>query len=237
MPNSYFKFKEFSVNQDRCAMKVGTDGVLLGAWSNISNVKNILDIGTGTGLISLMLAQRSNAIIDSIEIDMDAFIQASENFKESKWKERLNPHFCSLQNYLPENLRYDLIVSNPPYFSNSFKPNAFSRTVARHTESLSFDTLITHGAGLLKENGRLSVIIPFESGIAFIEVAKKEKLFLKRYCEVKPSFDKSPKRVLLDFQLNYSGNIAEDSLNIEGEKRHQYTSEYRALTKDYYLKF
>ena len=162
MRNQFFKFKQFSVNQDNCAMKVGTDGVLLGAWCDVESAKMVLDIGTGTGLIALMIAQRTDcALIDAVEIDKSAYVQASGNFKDSRWCGRIGVFNLDFKQYVDEcNTKYDLIVSNPPYFENSLKSSNLERTMARHTDSLSFDELL-HGASmLLSESGIISLIVP-----------------------------------------------------------------------------
>ena len=236
MANQHFNFKQFSINQDKCAMKVGTDGVLLGAWCRIESSETILDVGTGTGLIALMLAQRSSADIEAIEIEVEAYNQANENFKNSQWQNRLIIHLGSFENFLPKK-KYDLIVSNPPYFSNSYKPSDNSRKTARHTETLNFETLIKHSAKLLNTNGKLAVIIPFESEKFFIETAAKENLFLKHKCQIKPTYLKSPNRLMLYFELNYFGIVEEEILVISESERHHYTQEYKRLTRDFYLNF
>lgn len=230
-----FQFKHFSITQEHAAMKVGTDGVLLGAWSR-SVEGNILDIGTGTGLIALMLAQRTKtALIDAIEIDKTASKEAQANFNNSKWKSTLTIVNQSLQNYLP-NKKYHLIVSNPPFFIDATKAPEISRNTARHTDNLSFSELINSVCSLLTEEGIFSLILPTREANQFIELAQTKQLWLNRKCLVKPNPTKTPKRVLMEFSFKNIPTV-EETLTIEAEKRHQYTKEYISLTKDFYLKF
>lgn len=236
MSQTYFQFKKFRIDQDKCSMKVGTDGVLLGAWCDVANCKKILDVGTGTGLITLMLAQRSLANIDGIEIDEEAVIQASANFKNSIWSNRIKIYHSLFQNFTCEK-KYDLIVSNPPFFSNSFKSPIHSRNIARHTESLSFESLIQNSVNHLNDNGKLCVIIPFEMGERFIQLCRQENLMVKRICEVKTSPLKTPKRLLLEAKKEYNGLCTKEIITIETGTRHSYSSEYIELTKDFYLNF
>ena len=216
-------------------MKVGTDGVLLGAWSKAIE-GNILDIGTGTGLIALMLAQRTQtALIDTIEIDEAASKEAQENFNNSNWKDRLTISNISLQNYQP-NKNYDLIISNPPFFINATKAPKATRNNARHTDTLSFDELIDSVKRLLANTGIFSLILPLNEANHFIKLALQSKLFLNRKCLVKPNPSKSAKRVLMEFSFS-ERELVEEELTIETENRHEYTKEYISLTKDFYLKF
>lgn len=237
MANSYFQFKQFIIEQDKCAMKVGTDGVLLGAWTDVSDTNNILDIGTGTGLISLMLAQRSqpNTPIDAIDIDQGAFYQASENIERSIFKDKINCKLYALQGYVDVTLnKYDLIVSNPPYFSQSLLSPNKQRTLARHTDSLSINDLLVYSAKLLSPKGRLSVIYPHSEKDKCIDVALKQSLFVSKITNVYPRKDNSqPKRVLLEFST-INSNITETDITIETE-RHVYSSEFKLLVKDFYL--
>lgn len=241
-----FQFKQFTIHQDRTAMKVGTDGVLLGAWAPIApNASRLLDIGTGTGLIALMIAQRlQNADdkleIDAIDIDQSSIEQAAENIANSPFARYITTHHTSLQDHNPE-AKYDAIVCNPPYFVASLKcPNA-ARTQARHTDSLSFDDLLQHSARLLNDGGSLSVILPITEGNQLIALAPQYSFTLTQLVHVLPTPTSQPKRLLLQFvkqnsQLNHSSRlISHSSLTIE-ITRHQYTPEYIALTRDFYLK-
>lgn len=236
MSQTYFQFKKFRIDQDNCSMKVGTDGVLLGAWCDVGNCKRILDVGTGTGLIALMLAQRSPANIDGIEIDEAACIQATTNCKNSIWNDRIKIYLSPFQDFISEE-KYDLIVSNPPFFSNSFKSPIHSRNIARHTESLSFENLIQNSVNHLKENGKICVVIPFESGNRFMQLCQQEKLMIRRSCEIKTFPSKTPKRLLLEVEKNYTGGSTNESIIIETGIRHSYSSEYIELTKEFYLNF
>ncbi len=237
MANAYFKFKEFTIYQDKCAMKVGTDGVLLGAWTQVSNASYILDIGTGTGLLALMIAQRSDAIIDAIEVDRDAFEQAGYNFKISSWKERISAYHMSLQEFTKKiKMKYDVIVCNPPFFSNAFHSTEYQRNLARHTISLSLSELITSFGKLLKQNGSASLILPAGDENEFREQILKHKLHINRLTYVKPNSLKKPNRMLIEVSYNEIEYFP-DELVIEEKRRHDYTSHYKNLTKDFYLAF
>tara|TARA_B110000467_G_C18248153_1_gene438723 strand:- start:195 stop:896 length:702 start_codon:yes stop_codon:yes gene_type:complete len=230
---STFKFKQFEIAQDKCAMKVGTDGVILGAWTVCNKATNILDIGCGTGLISLMLAQRNDAaVITGIEIEENAFLQSLDNFNNSKWSKRLSIIHTSLQDFSSET-KFDLIVSNPPFFTDSTQANNQYRKLARSTNSLNFKELISKSKILLSENGIFSVIIPFPRKEEFISVALENNLYLRRICNVKGTANSLVKRVLMQFN-NSQNTILEENLIIEKE-RHQYTKEYISLCKDFYL--
>ena len=231
---SAFKFKQFEIAQDKCAMKVGTDGVLIGAWTACNKATNILDIGCGTGLISLMLAQRNDAaVITGIEIEENAFLQSQDNFNNSKWSNRLSIIHTSLQDFSSET-KFDLIVSNPPFFTNSTQANNQYRKLARSTNSLNFKELISKSKILLSENGIFSVIIPFPRKEEFISIALENHLFLSRICSVKGAENSPVKRILMEFN-NSQKTILEENLMIEKE-RHNYTDKYIDLCKDFYLK-
>jgi tRNA1Val (adenine37-N6)-methyltransferase len=233
MPNPYFKFKQFTVYHDRCAMKVGTDGVLLGAWTNVENIKNALDIGTGSGLIALMLAQKNRDMsIDVIDIDRSAVEQAGENAMRSSFSSQIRCFNISLQEFASDcNRKYDLIVSNPPYFDQSLKSPEKNRSVARHTDSLPVDELLKLSSKLLTIDGRLSVIYPFEYKNYLLQ---QDHLFVNRVTNVYPVSDSLPKRVLIEFSKQRSP-LEENDLLIE-KKRHVYSDEFVSLAKDYYLK-
>ena len=236
--NSYFQFKQFRIVQERSAMKVGMDGVLLGAWANALEAKRMLDIGTGTGLIALMLAQK-NALskIDAIEIDRDACEEAVLNVQQSVWNGRIMVHCQLFQEFVAETEnKYDLIVSNPPFFSNGVKAQAETRAQARHADVLPLDVLISGATKLLNENGRIALVLPIEQLQDVENLAKISGLFLSRLCRVKPNPVKRDFRILIEL-CNRPSTLQEETLMIEFEKHHDYTPEYRELTKDFYLKF
>lgn len=230
-----FNFKQFSIQQNNTAMKVGTDGVLLGAWTTVKN-GTILDIGTGTGLIAIMLAQRSKtALIDAIEVEEDAHNQAKENISSCNWKNRISAHHLPIQNFKPTT-QYDLIISNPPFFLASTKAPNEERNTARHTDSLSFDDLIASVIRLLNSEGIFSLILPINEAELFINIATTQHLFLNKKCVIKPNPTKPAKRVLMEFSFSKTDIVSEE-LTIETATRHQYTKEYISLTQDFYLKF
>lgn len=218
-------------------MKIGTDGVLLGAWTSLKNKPNsILDIGTGTGILALQLAQLSNAeIIDAIELDPNAFEQAVENFENSNWGDRLFCYHASVQEFVQEiDNKYNLILSNPPFYNDNFESKNQARNIARFTSSLSFNNLLISVSELLDNNGFFSTIIPFKEELGFIELASRVDLFPSRICRVKGSPNSNIKRSLLEFSFRESV-IEFSELTIEIE-RHQYTDDYIKLVQDFYLK-
>ena len=221
-------------------MKVGTDGVLLGAWCSLENYpKTILDIGTGTGIISLMLAQRSSAIsIDGVEIDKSAFEQTVDNFENSDWSDRLYCYNTSFQKFVDESnneaIKYDLIVSNPPFYKEDYITKNISRNKARFSQFLSFKELTQGVSKILSKSGFFSTIIPFKEESAFIGLAQQNSLFLNKLCRVKGNKNSEIKRCLLTFSFNKK-ETKETNLIIENS-RHKYTKEYVELTNSFYLK-
>ncbi len=237
MSNKPFIFKEFTVNQDKCAMKIGTDGVLLGAWTPTHHEPNsILDIGTGTGVIALQLAQRTDAeTIDALEIDDNAHEQAVENFENSHWGDRLFCYHASLALFTEEiDDTYDLIVSNPPFYTDDFESDNEERNRARFTSSMSFETLLLSVSQLLSQEGLFSVIIPFKEEQPFMAIAKKVNLHPTRICRVKGHAASATKRSLLTFSFRESE--PEITTLIIETARHQYTKDYVDLVQDFYLK-
>lgn len=232
-----FQFKKFTVLQDKCAMKIGTDGVLLGAWCPIENNPfSVLDIGAGTGILSLMLAQRSNAEqIDAIEIDEEAFEQCVENFEASPWSDRLFCFHAGLDEFMdePED-EYDIIISNPPFYTEDYKTEDEQRDLARFADAMPFEDLVDAANLLLSENGIFSVIIPFKEEEKFLALAKDFELYPFKITHVKGTPTTEIKRSLLAFS-RIKKETAIDELIIE-TARHQYTKEYISLTKDFYLK-
>lgn len=232
-----FTFKQFTVHQDRCAMKIGTDAVLLGAWVNLDQQPNsILDIGAGTGVIALQLAQRSTAeLIDAVEIDDAAYEQCTDNFELSPWGDRLFCYHASIQEFASEmDQGYDLIVSNPPFYSDAYKSGDSQRDAARFNDALPFDHLAICAAHLLTESGTFALIIPSKEEKDFVTVAQKAGLFVKRRCGVMGNPKADEKRVLIELTKSNQQTQLE-SIVLETE-RHQYTPEYTALVKDFYLK-
>lgn len=219
-------------------MKVGTDGVLLGAWAPIDhNPYSILDIGAGTGLIALMLAQRSFAEqIDALEIDEEAYEQATDNFENSPWNDRLFCFHAGLDEFVdePED-EYDLIVSNPPFYSEDYKTESEQRDLARFADAMPFEDLIEAADLLLSENGILAIIIPYKEEEKFITLAKEFELYPVKITRVKGTPTTEIKRSLLAFSRKQTNNYFIDELIIE-TARHQYTPEYIELTKEFYLK-
>jgi len=218
-------------------MKIGTDGCLLGAWTDIENSESILDIGSGSGVVALMLAQRSKAAIDAVEIDHEAFMQANDNFLKSPWNERLHIFHSSIQEYTKTcDKQYDLIVSCPPYFLNSMKAPDKKRKLARHTDSLTFEELLSASLRLLKPNGKFCVIIPFDLNKLFCDKALIEGYYVSKATEVIPKEGKEPLRILL--QMERKKKIcATDSMTILAKEGKAYTPEYIELTKDFYINF
>jgi len=235
--NKPFKFKQFTIHQDRCAMKIGTDGVLLGAWTSLENCpSSILDIGSGTGLIALMLAQRSSAkVIDAIEIDENAYEQCVENFEASPWGDRLFCYHAGLDEMAQEiEKQYNLIVSNPPFYTEEVSSGNNSRDIARQNSALPFDELLESVSKLLSAEGTFSVVIPFKEEKNFVELAQGNGLYPKRIMHVKGNATAQVKRSLIQFCFIKMNPIVKE-LNIE-IKRHEYTLEYTELTKAFYLK-
>lgn len=232
-----FKFKQFTIQQDKCAMKIGTDGVLLGAWVSIPLSSNtILDIGAGTGLIALMLAQRSAAEnIEAIEIDDAAYEQCVDNFEDSPWGDRLFCYHAGLDELVAEiDESYDLIVSNPPFYTEQVSTGDDSRDRARQNNALPFDELLDAVVQLLHPEGSFAVIIPFKEESDFLKMANELGLYPSRITNVRGNANAPVKRSLLQFTFEDRVPIKEE-LVIELE-RHQYTKDYKELVHAFYLK-
>ncbi len=238
MPNNYFEFKQFTIHHDKCGMKVGTDGVLLGAWANIENAEKILDVGTGTGLIAIMLAQRAtNAMIEAVEVESNAFEQAKINISFCPWKNRINIHNTSFQTYCSNTkVQFDLIICNPPYFKNSLKANEKKRNIARHSDILSNIDLLHGSSKILSSFGRFAVIMPYSEGCTLIVEATRNGLFCIRKTNVKTKPAAPVKRLLLEFS-RIPGFCSDDNLIIGKDDAKNYSVKYKQLTKDFYLAF
>lgn len=236
MSKKPFQFKQFTIQQDKTAMKVGTDGVLLAAWVDIKpEVFSALDIGAGTGLIAIMIAQRCNAeLIDAVELNDDAYEQTVDNFEASNWGDRLFCYHASLKEFTDEiDDTYDLIVSNPPFYTSTYKELSDDRAMARHSGSLPYDELLKSVTKLLSENGSCAFILPYDEEDNFVTFAKTNKLFPNRITRVKGTVDSPIKRSLIQLSF-FESKLIQDELIIEIE-RHNYTSEYLELVKDFYL--
>jgi tRNA1Val (adenine37-N6)-methyltransferase len=237
MPNDFFAFKQFVIKQSKCAMKVNTDGVLLGAWVVPNGSKNILEIGTGTGVIALMLAQKSSAKITAIDIDKESSEQAKLNVEESIFNnvEVLHTSFQALTQNTQD--KFDLIVTNPPYFIGSLKSNNETRTNARHTATLPFEDIITGVKKLLNEKGKFCLILPTNEAAIFREMAQNKGLYLSKLLRVRTRSDRdTEKRHLMQFEFKET-EFSESTLIIESDRNMNYSDEYKELTKDYYLNF
>ena len=233
-----FQFKQFKIKQDKCAMKIGTDGVLLGAWASLENQPfSILDIGAGTGVIALMLAQRSFAeLIDALEIEENAYEQCVDNFENSDWGDRLFCYHAALDEFAEEmeGETYDLIISNPPFYDENFTSTEENRNLARFTEALPFEDLVKYSAQLLAEKGKFCTIIPHKNEEEFIQLASKEKLFPQKITRVRGHKNSPIKRSLLQFGFEQT-TLETSELIIEID-RHVYTEDYKNLVRDFYLK-
>ena len=235
MKKPLFRFKQFDVAHDQCAMKVNTDGVLLGAWAEVNDAKSILDIGTGTGVIALMLAQRnSEAIIDAIDIDKDACKQARENFKQSKWSEQLNVFHSPLQGFTPGK-KYDAIISNPPYFIDDFKTGNPQKDIAKHSVALSYGQLIVGISQLLSEEGKVFLVLPSFQYSKIETIAGRENLFITKAAEVIAVEGKPPYLLLVQLERSKK-QFSKERVTIQNSDGN-FTDEYKLLTKEFYLKF
>ena len=236
MANDYFRFKQFTVRQDRCAMKVGTDGTLLGAWVGADNCRHILDAGTGTGLIALMLAQRCpDALIDALDIDADASRQAKENVDDSPFAGRIRIIHAAFSDYaLATALKYDLVVSNPPYFVRSLKNPDMRRRIARHADTLPLEELMGKGRGLLAPQGRIALVLPAGREEELCALACREGLHFVRQTAVTPVLGHAAKRILAELSASPASCPERDTLVIE-KSPGEYTGDFVALTRAFYL--
>jgi tRNA1Val (adenine37-N6)-methyltransferase len=238
MPNKSFSFRQFTVNQDKCAMKVGTDGVLLGAWAEAGYAAKVLDVGAGTGVIAMMIAQRSGALIDAVEINEMAFLQAQENVAQCPWKNRITVYHQSFQHFTDHTtFHYDLIVSNPPFFRDSLKSPIPQRNLARHNEQLDYESILCHAGRILTPNGRVSLIIPYSQINAVIQSGYFQGLFPVRILKIRPVASKNYNRCLVEFVNDSQCTCTENELLVRDELSKAYTTEYKALTSDYYPGF
>ena len=234
MSNNYFKFKRFTIEQENCAMKVGTDGCLLGGWFNCAGSKRVLDIGCGTGLISIMAAQRSNAHITGVEIDDTAAVQARKNADNSPWGERIEIASCDFLEYGTDG-KFDAIVSNPPYFVNSMKCDSETRTLARHSDTLDCRMFFKKSIELLADGGCVSIVIPCDIMEEWKVAAMEQTLYPTRVTFIKTTPRKAPKRVLIEFRADSNCVAVEDTLILETSPG-EYSDDAKRILGDFYLK-
>ena len=236
MSSNYFKFKQFTVHQEHAPFKVTTDSVLLGAWADFRGAKSILDIGAGTGILSLMAAQRSLAQIVALEPDAGSFMQAGLNICASRWHKRIILINTRLQDYFPAaGLLFDAIITNPPFFVDSLPNPDAGKAMARHSLSLSHREILEAAPRLMTPSGTLQLVLPVSEAAIFIEMASSLGLHCKRKLNVKPTPAIPPSRVLMTLGCS-QGNVEESTIIIEKEGRHNYSDEYVSLTKEFYLK-
>jgi tRNA1Val (adenine37-N6)-methyltransferase len=232
-----FHFKQFDIHQDKATMKVGTDGILLGAWADISDAQTILDIGTGSGVIAIMLGQRAeSATIDGLDIDDLAYEQARENMERTPWSDRMRAFHTSVQEFAKTHEgTYDLIVSNPPFFSGGTFSHNQDRNSVRHTVKLPHGDLLMAVQKLLAPKGKFCLILPYIEGLRFQELAESYKLYCTQVTNVKTKEDRSVERLLLQFERNRE-ELREDELIIREDGDNEWTEQYMELTRAFYLK-
>ncbi len=230
MPNTYFRFRQFTVHQDRTAMKVCTDACLFGAWvaseTGNENFERVLDIGAGTGLLSLMIAQQTGAQIDAVEIEENAYAQASENFAASPWNDRLKVHYTSVQQFNPS-YRYGLIISNPPFYENDLRSPDKQKNLAMHSTHLDVDGLFDAVKRLLAPGGKMAMLVPYLRVKAIEKKISESKLFIIKKVAVKQTENHTPFRCMYLLSNVFSA-LSERKITVNDE-------EFIMLLKNYYL--
>jgi tRNA1Val (adenine37-N6)-methyltransferase len=237
MANSYFSFKQFTVRQEKAAFRVTTDSVLLGAWADLSGAERIIDIGTGTGVLALMAAQRSEAHITALEPDIPSFEEARTNVGSSPWASKISLINCSVQDFVPESgVLFDTVIINPPFFRKSLPNPDLRKANARHDLSLKPQELLLAADRLLAREGKLQLVLPLTEGMLFMKTAENHGFSCRRILRVRPNPAAAVRRVLLTLGRGKSGNAEDSILFIENGARHDYSDQYIALTKEFYLK-
>jgi tRNA1Val (adenine37-N6)-methyltransferase len=230
-----FHLKPFSLQHHRSTMKVGTDAMILGVWANVEKVSYALDIGTGCGIISLLIASRSNAKITAIDIDNESINEANENFQNSPYSDRLQAVLADLNNFsINSNTKFDLIVSNPPFFVNDLRSMDEKRKMARHSDNLSYSQLCEGVNHLISSNGKFCIVLPYEESRQFVEIAKKNALFQSKQFVIFPREGMLPNRINFEFSKNQGEKIITEKFTIRN-LNDTFTSQYIDLLKDYYL--
>jgi tRNA1Val (adenine37-N6)-methyltransferase len=236
MPENIFRFKQFSINQENCAMRINTDSIILGAWTNFNEAKKILDIGTGTGILALMAAQNNNtALIEAIEIEENAYHQAKQNVKNSLWKNRISVIHNDINIFSTRcKCQYDLIITNPPYFTNALTNHKKEKTIARHTTKLNYQDIIKTTNKLLDTNGTLNIILPAENAEEFIYLSVLSKLYVIRKLHIRSFSNQNPIRICLSLSHQSNNQTLTEIITIYNQDK-SYTKEYIALTEAFYL--
>lgn len=235
LANNYFQFKKFRINQEGSAMKVCTDSCIFGAWIKEPGAQKILDIGTGTGLLSLMIAQTHSASIDAVEINETSFMQAKENFQNSPWKNQISVFHEDINHFIPHHgVLYDLIVCNPPFFKNHFKSSNPKRNEVLHDELLSLENLIHRIKKLIKSSGIFYIMLPFWQAIHFKKLAEKENFYPVKQLNVKEKEEKEIIRTFIAYSSNKKNAVGESELIIKNAEN-TYTNEFAMLLKEFYL--
>jgi tRNA1Val (adenine37-N6)-methyltransferase len=229
-----FHFKTFSLHHHRSTMKVGTDAVLLGIWTDLTGVKSVLDVGTGCGIISLLLASREPVSVDAVEKDQDSFEEASQNFVESSFFDRLRIFHSDFNDFVPpENKKYDLIVSNPPFFINDLQSKNAKKSLARHTQTLTYELLVKVAQTLLNPNGKIAVVLPYRESRFFLQAAQDAGFFVEKKMLIFPVLGREPNRInLLLSRKPVDEQTEKFTIRDEDGK---FTSQYVEFVKDYYL--
>lgn len=236
MAKPHFRFKQFTLQQDRCAMKVSTDGLLFGAWVHYGAMRRVLDIGTGTGLLAMIAAQRCpTARIDAVEVDPDAAAQAAANIAAGPWPDRMRVHAMDVRR-MHATEPYDLIVCNPPYYAGYSGPDDPRVAVAKHSQDLGFPQLLQVAARWLHQEGRLAVILPLNREAEFLHEADKVGLYAARRCRVRYVQHRPPKRSMLELDRK-RGPVVEEELTVEATGPFDLSPAYKALIADLMLNF
>lgn len=237
MERKTFRFKKFSVADSQSSMKLSTDGVLLGAWVDLEGVEKALDVGTGCGIIALMIAQRSKAMVNAIDIHEGSVADALLNFQNSPWRSRLHAECIPFSQYAKKSpYKFDLIICNPPYFSASLKPSDELKMISRHDEGHLLPGLFENAGFLLSPNGKLALIIPHDRKKDIGELASKNQMYINRVTVVSSVKGNPPIRLMAEISFIKKREIVMDSISIRSDTEH-FSEEYRELTKDFYLAF
>lgn len=232
-----FFFKKFGMFHHRSTMRVGTDAVLFAQWVDVKPSDNALDVGTGSGIIPLILSQKGVGKIDAVELDTDSYEEARQNFSISAWSDKLNVFNTDVRSYADESYKkYDLIVSNPPYYASDVKPIKEKKVMARHVSTLSFKDLLLSAKKMMKEDARLAVVLPFYESRLFIKEAENLGFYLQKEFLISPIEGKEPNRVNMQFVFDVVENVATELFTIRNYD-YSYTNQYKDFLKDYYLDF